>query len=148
MRVPFLTRRQRLLWPVFWLSCGVSAGCASSPAPSQERIDAAFRAIQRAEARIEAAGREVDQVAGTIADDAGACVERCEPLHDAIAEARAGAAAACESATTIADDDDARVRCDRAHERSAAIEQRASELRARCGCGAGATDQPAAGDAP
>jgi hypothetical protein len=127
-----LTRRQRLLW-LAWAFC---TGCASSPAPSQERIDAAFRAIQRAEARIEAAGREVDRLP--------ACVERCGPFSAAIAGAREGAAAACESATAIADDDDARVRCDRARERSAAIEQRASDLGARCGCRA----TPSASDAP
>lgn len=137
-----MTRRQRPLWLVLWLSCGVCAGCASSPAPSQGRIDAAFRAIQRGEARIEAAAREVDRVAGTIADDAGACVERCDPFDKAIAEARDGAAAVCESAATIDDDSAARVRCDRGRDRSAAITQRASDLRARCGCGPAPSDAP------
>lgn len=143
MRVLFLTRWQRLLW----LGWGVCAGCASSPAPSQERLDAAFRAIQRGEARIEAAARELDRVAGSISDDAGACVERCGPFSKAIAEARDGAEAVCESAAAIQDDDDARVRCDRGRDRSAAIAQRASDLRARCGCGPSSTDR-AASDAP
>jgi hypothetical protein len=144
MRAQFLTRRQRLLWLVFGFSGGVCAACAGSPPPSQERIDTAFRAIQRAEARIEAAAREVDRVAGTIADDAGACVERCDPFSQGIAQARDGAAAVCESAATIDDDNDARVRCARARDRSAAIAQRAGDLRARCGCG----PIPAPSDAP
>jgi hypothetical protein len=132
MRAPFFTR---LLRPVFWLSCGVCAACASSPAPSQERIDTAFRAIQRGEARIEAAAREIDRIAGTIAEDAGACVERCDPFSKAIAEARDGSAAVCESAATIENDNDARVRCDRARDRSTAVAARASDMQARCGCG-------------
>lgn len=135
MRAPFFTRQLF----VFGFGCGVCAACASSPAPSQERIDTAFRAIQRGEARIEAAARELDRIAGTIADDAGACVERCDPLSSAIAEARAGAAATCESAATIENDDDARVRCDRARDRNAALTDRASDLRARCGCGPSAS---------
>jgi hypothetical protein len=139
MRAPFFTRQQGLLWLVCWLSCGVCAACASSPAPSQERIDTAFRAIQRGEARIEAAAREVDRIAGTIADDAGACVERCDPFSKAIAEARDGSAAVCESAATIENDNDARVRCARASDRSTAITQRATDLQARCGCGPSAS---------
>lgn len=131
MRALFLPRQQRLLW----LAWGVCAACASSPAPSQERVDTAFRAIQRGEAQIEAAAREVDRVGSTIADGAQACVERCDPSSAAIAQARRGAAAVCESAAAIEDDDDARVRCARARERGAAIEQKASELRVRCGCG-------------
>jgi len=135
MRAPFFTRERRFLGLVLGLSCGVCAACATSPAPSQERIDAAFRAIQRGEARIEAAVRELDRIAGTIADDAGACVERCDPSSKAIAEARDGAAAVCESAATIENDNDARIRCDRARDRNTALARRASDLQARCGCG-------------
>ena len=111
-----------------------SAGCAGAPAHGGDRIDGAFRAIQRSEARIEAAGREVDRVSASTPPDAGACVERCTALTEAIDDARAGSAGVCETAATL-DDHDARTRCERGRSRSAAIEQRASELRARCGCG-------------
>lgn len=133
MRVPLLTLRRSLPW-LAWSLC---AACAGSPALNQERIDTAFRAIQRSEARIEAAAREVDGAAATIADDTAACVERCTPLDGAIGEARDGAAGVCDAAATIEGDGDARVRCERARTRSAAIEQRAGELRLRCGCSEG-----------
>jgi hypothetical protein len=120
-----------------WLALSLCAACAGSPAPTQERIDTAFRAIQRSEARIEAAAREVDRAAASIAHEAGACVERCAPVDDAIGEARGGAAGVCDAAATIEGDSDARVRCERARTRSAAIEQRAGELKLRCGCGEG-----------
>jgi hypothetical protein len=135
--------RARILSAVFpaWIALAVIAviaviaGCASSPARDGDRIDSAFRAIQRSEARIEAAGRQVDRVATSIAPDAGACVERCELLVQASSEAAAGAAGVCQTAAAL-DDGDARTRCERAKSRSAAIEQRAAELRMRCGCGA------------
>jgi hypothetical protein len=122
---------------VMCLACGLCAACASAPAPSQERIDTAFRSIQRSEARIEAAAREVDRIAASIAGDAGACVERCAPFDNAVSEASGGAAGVCDAAASIESDNDARVRCDRARVRSAAIEQRARELKQRCGCGEG-----------
>lgn len=117
-----------------WLAWGACAACASSPAPSQERIDAAFRAIQRSEAQFEAAGRELDQIAASIAPDAGACVERCAPLDHAAGQASDGAAGVCEAAREIESDHDARVRCERAGQRSAAIARSAGELKLRCGC--------------
>ena len=117
-----------------WIALALIAGCASSTPHNGDRIDGAFRAIQRSEARIEAAGREVDRVEASIAPDAGACVERCTLLDHAISEARAGAAGVCETAAAL-DDGDARTRCERAKSRSAAIEQRADALRMRCGCG-------------
>jgi hypothetical protein len=98
---------------------------------------AAFRSIQRGEARIEAAAREVDRVSASIAHDAGACVERCAPLDGAVSEARGGAAGVCDAAATVESDNDARVRCDRARVRGAAIEQHAREQKQRCGCGEG-----------
>ena len=110
------------------------AACAGSAAHSGDRIDRAFRAIQRSEARIEAAGRQVDGTLASTARDAGACAERCAPLAEAIADARRGASGVCETAATL-DDGDARTRCERGNERSAAIQQRAAELRTRCGCG-------------
>jgi hypothetical protein len=129
--------RARILSAVFpaWIAFAVIAGCASSPARDGDRIDSAFRAIQRAEARIEAASRQVDGVAASIAPDAGACVERCAPLDQASAAANEGAFGVCETAAAL-DDGDARTRCERATSRRAAIAQRVGELHMRCGCGA------------
>jgi hypothetical protein len=123
---------------VAWLLLGLCAACAGSPAPSNERIDAAFRAIQRDEARIEAAGRRVDQITSSVSSIAEACVERCQPLDEAISEARGGAKGVCSSGAEL-DDADARMRCERAGTRSAAIAQAASDLRGRCGCGQAAS---------
>jgi hypothetical protein len=139
MRAQFLLTCCRHL---VWLALSLSAACASSPAPSNERIDAAFRAIQASEAQIEAAARRVDQITSSIASDAEACVERCAPLDQAIAQAGQGAAGVCDSAAGL-DDSDARTRCERARERSAALQQRASELRGRCGCGLAQTSASA-----
>ena len=131
MRAPLLTFHRFAVW----LAWGLFAACASAPALTQERIDAAFRSIQRSEARIEAAARDLDRIAASIAPDAGACVERCGPSAGAVSEARAGARGVCDAAATIESDHDARVRCERARARSAAIAQRARELQLRCGCG-------------
>jgi len=131
MRASILLTRCR---HIAWLALGFCAACAGSPAPSTERIDAAFRAIQRDEARIEAAARRVDQITSTITSGTGACVERCAPLGEAISEARNGAAGVCATAADL-DDADARMRCERSKNRSASIEQHASELSGRCGCG-------------
>lgn len=76
----------------------------------------------------------MDQITSSIASDAEACVERCAPLADAIAAAKAGAASVCDIARGI-DDADARTRCERGNDRSVAIQREASDLRLRCGCG-------------
>lgn len=123
--------RAQLFVIPFWLAL---AACASSPSPNGERIDAAFRAIQRGEARLERAARQLEQAEASIAPGAGACVERCAPAGESAEEASGGARDVCDRAAEL-DDGDARTRCERARARARAVEQRADALWMRCGCG-------------
>jgi hypothetical protein len=95
-----------LLAPIGLLACGASQAAKD--------VDAGFRRIQLHEARIERADRASDAAQASPAPQA--CAEACEAGD----EARAAADGVCAEARAL-DDADARARCERAGERSAAI---------------------------